>query len=81
MDWLTQRVGVTAAQQIERRRTQCQGLVARLEALSPQATLERGYAIVTDRGSGKVIYRTQQVGPGQALTVRVSDGQFDVAAQ
>lgn len=47
----------------------------RLEALSPAATLKRGYAIVTD--SKKQIVRSgQQVKSGDAIRVQVAAGEF-----
>jgi exodeoxyribonuclease VII large subunit len=55
-------------------------LAARLEALSPLATLERGYAIVRRVESGRVVASVEQVVPGDALTVRVRDGEFGVTA-
>jgi exodeoxyribonuclease VII large subunit len=47
-----------------------------LAALSPFATLERGYAIVTHQASGRIVARVTQVAAGDALAVRVSDGSF-----
>jgi exodeoxyribonuclease VII large subunit len=50
---------------------------ARVQALSPQATLERGYAVVR-RSDGTVVrVPTDAVGP---LRVRVAGGEFDAAA-
>jgi exodeoxyribonuclease VII large subunit len=49
-------------------------LASRLETLNPQATLTRGYAIV-QKGQ-TVITRTGQVGQGDELVVKVSDGEF-----
>ncbi len=50
---------------------------AKLHALSPQAVLARGYAMLTD-DSGRVIRRRRQAVAGKKLTVRVSDGAFHV---
>lgn len=52
------------------------GLQARLAALSPLATLERGYAIVRLEDTGEVVRHVQQVQAGDTLTVRVQDGEF-----
>ncbi|MDZ7729248.1 MAG: exodeoxyribonuclease VII large subunit [Dehalococcoidia bacterium] len=49
---------------------------AHLQALSPMATLSRGYAIVQKAQSRKVVQRTKQVKAGERLTVAVSDGAF-----
>lgn len=49
---------------------------AKLHALSPLASLGRGYAIcqTTD---GAIVQRVAQVSAGDGVTVRVSDGRFD----
>ena len=44
-----------------------------LQSLSPLATLERGYAIVTDAG-GKVLTDSAGVAPGAAIDVRLKRG-------
>ncbi len=48
----------------------------RLGALNPLAVLGRGYAVVTRREDGSLVYRRQQARPGDDLHVRVSDGEF-----
>jgi exodeoxyribonuclease VII large subunit len=50
-----------------------------LVALSPFATLERGYAIVTHQATSRIVARVAQVTAGDALAVRVSDGSFGAA--
>lgn len=50
---------------------------ARARALSPVATLERGYAIV-QRVDGRVVRRPADVTVGEPLGVRLADGQLDV---
>jgi exodeoxyribonuclease VII large subunit len=53
------------------------GIVGKLRTLSPQKTLDRGYAIV--RGvAGSVVTSTASVSTGDTLTLRVADG--DIAA-
>ncbi|MGC1422824.1 MAG: exodeoxyribonuclease VII large subunit [Terracidiphilus sp.] len=51
------------------------GLEGRLRSLSPLAVLERGYALVLS-GDGTVIRSTAEVGPGDQLRTRLSDGEF-----
>jgi exodeoxyribonuclease VII large subunit len=51
----------------------------RLLALSPAATLRRGYAIV--QRDGEVIRRAADVVPGERLVVRFADDQLTVAAE
>jgi exodeoxyribonuclease VII large subunit len=50
---------------------------ARLTAVSPQATLLRGYAIVRDE-NGRIIRSTQKIASGDPLNVQVADGAFAV---
>jgi exodeoxyribonuclease VII large subunit len=50
---------------------------ARVVALSPQATLDRGYAVV-QKTSGEVVREPDDVAPGEALRVRLAGG--DLAA-
>ena len=63
---------------LERRRARLDTAHARLAALSPVATLERGYAIV--RRGDDVIRSPAQVSPGDPLTVRVAEGTFGARA-
>ena len=57
------------------------GLGARLVALSPQATLERGYAIVRQTETGELVRSVEQVSGGDALAVRVGDGEFGAVVE
>jgi exodeoxyribonuclease VII large subunit len=51
----------------------------RLLALSPAATLRRGYAIV-QRDGGSVVRAAAAVGPGEELTIRFAEDQLPVTA-
>jgi exodeoxyribonuclease VII large subunit len=51
--------------------------LARLRALSPSATLARGYAIV-QTPEGHVVRAASEAAPGDALRVRLGDGALDV---
>jgi exodeoxyribonuclease VII large subunit len=59
---------------VERRRAALAQRAGRLRALSPRATLDRGYAIV--RHEGELVRTTAAVRPGEAISVEVSDGAF-----
>jgi exodeoxyribonuclease VII large subunit len=48
---------------------------ARVVALSPQATLDRGYAVV-QRADGAVVRHPDDVAPGERLRVRVAGGEL-----
>jgi exodeoxyribonuclease VII large subunit len=54
-------------------------LRARLLALAPSATLQRGYAIVQRPGGG-VVRSADEVGAGERLTVRFANDQLSVTA-
>jgi exodeoxyribonuclease VII large subunit len=59
---------------LERKRAGLEGLAGRLGALSPQATLSRGYAIVrTDTG---IVRSSEQVEAGQRVDVELGEGAF-----
>lgn len=53
------------------------GSLRALQALSPLATLERGYALVIDP-DGRARPRASDVRPGQALELRMHDGRLEV---
>lgn len=69
------RIDTRMRQGVQARATDIGHLAARVRALSPAATLDRGYAIVTMDG-GAVVRRSADVPPGGSLIVRVSDGTF-----
>jgi len=50
--------------------------IAQLEAVSPLATLARGYSVTT-AADGKVLKKTKQVKAGDLLTTRVEDGLIE----
>ena len=52
-----------------------QELSRALNAVSPLATLGRGYAILSDTQTGHVITRLDQVAPGQRVSARLQDGR------
>ncbi len=51
-------------------------LERQLTALDPRAVLGRGYAVVTDAGSGNVLTSAAATRAGQALRIAVADGTF-----
>ncbi|UUN28958.1 exodeoxyribonuclease VII large subunit [Streptomyces sp. FIT100] len=50
---------------------------ARVVALSPAATLERGYAVL-QRADGSVVRAAEEVSAGETLRARVAEGEFGV---
>ena len=57
---------------LDRRRTALDHAGSRLQALSPLATLQRGYAIV--RASGEAVREAQAVSPGDPLEIQLAAG-------
>jgi len=75
-DDLGQRAERAMGHRLALERAALTGLEARLAALSPAATLERGYAIVRRADTGLVVCRVEQVQAGDDLVIRVRDGEF-----
>ena len=61
---------------LDRSQLQVGSLEQRLQALEPAATLQRGYSVVQRADTGEVVLSTKQVGPGDGLSINVSDGQI-----
>jgi exodeoxyribonuclease VII large subunit len=59
---------------VERRRAALEQLAGRLRALSPRATLERGYAIV--RSEGVILRDTEGLSGGDQVDVELGQGGF-----
>lgn len=51
---------------------------ARIAALSPQSTLDRGYAVLTRAADGSLVTTTDGLGTGERLLARVARGRFAV---
>jgi exodeoxyribonuclease VII large subunit len=62
--------------ELERRRQRLQLLARTLAAVSPLNTLGRGYSILLDADSGRVVSSVQQSQPGQRLRARLIDGEI-----
>ena len=59
---------------VERKRARLELAAGRLRALSPRATLERGYSIV--RSGDEIVRSAEDVTAGDAVEVEVADGRF-----
>jgi exodeoxyribonuclease VII large subunit len=75
LDELARRGNAAQAHRLELAAEKQRGLESRLLALNPLAVLGRGYAVVTK--GRKVVSSTAQVQEGNALRVRVRDGEFN----
>lgn len=80
VDDLMRRASRALAYNLNLRRSGLAGFEARLVALSPLGTLERGYAIVRLADNGDVVHSADQVSAGDALAIRVQDGEFGAVA-
>ena len=61
-------------------RARLEGMGARLEGLSPEAVLGRGYALVFD-AAGRLLTRAREIAPGAALLLRLADGTVRAKAE
>ncbi|MBD8873832.1 exodeoxyribonuclease VII large subunit [Rhodanobacter sp. DHB23] len=75
LDEQSQRLRQAIARQLERDRHALQQAARTLHAVSPLATLERGYAILFD-GDGKVVRASADVGAGDDVRARLADGEL-----
>ena len=75
LDELLHRGNAMQYHHLELEEARLQGVENRLAALNPQAVLERGYAVVMK--NRQAISSRSQVREGDALQVRVRDGEFN----
>ncbi len=76
IDGLTGRLGRAARRHLDRQGARLAIARTGLLAVSPQATLARGFAIVRD-AQGRVIRSVAQVRPAAAIAIQLQDGIFD----
>jgi exodeoxyribonuclease VII large subunit len=62
---------------VRRRSEHAEALAHKLQLVSPDAVLARGYAIVR-RADGVVVRASSQVAPAERLAVRLASGSLDV---
>jgi exodeoxyribonuclease VII large subunit len=74
---LRERLARALGHRLEKRRLALGAAGARLQGVSPLATLQRGYAIVRDE-KGRVLRRAADAQRGQALRVQLGNGELDV---
>jgi exodeoxyribonuclease VII large subunit len=68
-------VARAASHPVERRRLGLEGMAGRLHALSPLATLARGYAVLSD-GEGSPVTSVNGLDPGDVFVARLHDGRI-----
>jgi len=76
LDELLRRAGAQLSHRVALQRARLEGGRAQLAALSPLATLERGYAIVRRAADEQVVTAPEQVPVGDELEVTVQGGSF-----
>ena len=72
---LTERSHRVLVHRLDRAGDDLRHVRARVGALSPAATLERGYAVV-QRSDGAVVRRPTQVEAGERLRLRLAEGEL-----
>ena len=75
---LQKRLRVSMTHQLETSARIVGELARALNAVSPLATLQRGYAILIDVDSGRVVRSINQTVSGTRLLARVADGEFEL---
>jgi exodeoxyribonuclease VII large subunit len=75
-DYLSQRLFAAVNQQVEKRQQRLLNASQTLHAVSPLATLNRGYALVSAPSSGQIIHSTAQLQIGGQVQVRLAEGRF-----
>ena len=78
LDRVGRRAPVVVGGRVEARAARLGRAGAALTALGPQATLERGYAIVRRRADARILRDPSDARPGTALAIRLAQG--DLAA-
>jgi len=73
---LFQRAHAVLSQYVYHQHLRLQGLARALEAVSPLATVSRGYALMTSPDNGALIRSAHQVQPGQRLHARLAEGEL-----
>ena len=88
LDALAERLGALApraqaamARQLQRDALRLRGIARSLEAVSPLATVARGYAILTRADDGSLVRGTSQVQAGDELRARLAEGELTVRVE
>lgn len=81
VDELVHRLEQDMGHQLAILRERIRQLGARLESLNPAAVLGRGFAVVRRRDTGQVVKSAGQVRAGDALDIRVHEGDFGAVVE
>ena len=77
----SRRLGFALSAVLRVRQSELATSSGRLEALSPLATLERGYSHVSRRADGRTVKSVREARPGTGLIVRLVDGTFPAVVE
>ena len=77
LEFLKNRMTSAQNQNVHRKKQRYISAVSKLDAMSPLKVLTRGYAMV-QTGEGTVVRSIEQIHPGDALQISVSDGTMNV---
>jgi exodeoxyribonuclease VII large subunit len=72
---VTRRFNDAATRSLQTHRTRLTDLTTRLQLLSPQAILDRGYSITTQADTGNIVRQTSDAPTGTVLNTRLPDGE------
>ncbi|HEX7950316.1 MAG TPA: exodeoxyribonuclease VII large subunit [Candidatus Limnocylindrales bacterium] len=75
-----QRIDGLVGRRVARSRASLDNSIAALQVLGPQATLERGYAIVRRAPDERIVRDPVEAPPGTRLTVRLARGELPATA-
>ena len=73
---LTRRLHQASVRRLGERRALLASVVRALETVSPERTLDRGYAIVTRAADGALVRAADQVKTGEDIDARLADGRL-----
>jgi exodeoxyribonuclease VII large subunit len=76
LEAVNRRLPVAIARSVQHARERCERSMRTLHAVSPLATLERGYAIVTDAVTGRVLTDAATVRTGAQIDARLARGSL-----
>src|SRR5690606_10218629 len=80
VEWFAGRLVRAGAQALASGELKSGALAAQLELVSPEAVLERGYAIVR-RADGKVLQAAVDAPPGTGLSIRLASGELQARVE
>jgi len=73
---LQQRLVISARETVSGMSHRLELAMRGLHSVSPLATLDRGYAIVEDASTGKVLLKASDAAPGDAIRARLAEGEL-----